>query len=159
MGTVYASSHLEIIPPGVEIRVTDTHVGRPIQRTLQIVSNNSNMTDIKAQFSDLQSDDLGKLWVPRTALDINPNKFSVTPGQITELDLLINLPNQTGNYNGTMKLSSPDGILKSIPVKLTIVENFPLIFLILAAIGICTAFIVKYMKLRVQERDSALNSL
>lgn len=154
-----ASSHLKVMPQVVEISVTDDQVGRPVQRSLQITSNNTNITEIMVQFSDLQSDDISKTWVHRTALNIKPNNFSIAADQITELDVLINLPNQTGIYNGTMKLSSADGLLKTIPIRVVIVENFPIIFLIIAAVGVCTAFIVKYMKLRMHERDSALSSL
>jgi len=146
------------VGPEINIRVEDRQVSRLPPFALRVASNES-VENVKADFSDLHTNEEGKLWIARSSLRLSPPIFNLSRGQISNLDLVLDLPNQTGTYTGIMTLSSNSSLLKDVPIHLSIYSNIPYVSLILVALGAIASFIVKFVKLRMDDRNAALSSL
>jgi hypothetical protein len=149
-------------PPSINIHIPYNKHKDVTSYGLQFISN-KNITGIKAHFSDLEPEDKSNLRIARNVLSISPVTFNTTAGQMTDIDVLLNLPkNTTGTYHGTVMFSYPGGQLARNPINIFVGNSDLLITvvgLILVAVGVFMAFIVKLFKLQFQARDLALEAV
>lgn len=151
---------LSITPEKIDIHFPTNFVTTLPRYSLHLLSTTNNLTNIRAHFSDLHSQDDTKLWMHNSILKMDPPLVNLTAGRLTPVDIILTLPNQTGTYTGTMTLASDSAVLKEdIPV--IVRSNFiiPIFSLIAVAVGFGVAFIVKYAKLRIKSRDEAVKAL
>jgi hypothetical protein len=126
---------------------------------LHLLSTINNLTNIRAHFSNLHSEDDTKLWMHKNVLKMEPPLVNLTAGRLTPVDIILTLPNQTGTYTGTMTFVSDSAVLKVIPVMIRSNVIIPVFSLIAVAVGAGVTFIVKYAKLRIKIRDEAVKAL
>ena len=151
-----------IQPTGLNIELSEFNIHIPYNKAKDVTTYGlqfnsiKNITGIKAHFSDLEPEDKGNLRIARNALSINPLTFNTTAGQLTDVDILLNLPkNTTGTYHGTVTFSYPGGqLVRPLNIFLRPSDPFVLaIGLTFVALGVFIAFIVKLFKLQFQARD------
>src|SRR5687768_7199499 len=147
---------LRIAPFPINIKVPAYTVIPPYGLQVTAVKN---ITNIKAQFSDLIPDGANSLWIPRNKITTNPETFNVTAGHLTDVDLLINAGNVTGSYHGTMTLSYPGGI-SQFQIILNVFEDLSLYIytIIVLGLGVFTSFFVKLIRIQNDARQDALDT-
>ena len=148
---------LNVTPSEIKIDIPYNKAKDLSSWALQLTSNQS-IRNISTHFSDLEPDDKTNLPISRKVLSIQPNIFNLTAHQLTEADILTKLPNVTGTYRGMISFWYPGGNLGEHPIQISIRsvdQNLIYIGLVIVALGVIAAFVVKLFKLNLQARDSA----
>ena len=152
---------LEVTPSEININIPYNKAKELSSWGLQTTSNQS-IENVSAHFSDLEPDDITKLRLPRTVFSMQPSPFNISPNQLTEVDILTELPNVTGTYRGTLSFWYPEGKIAEYPLRLSIGSpdhNIVYFGLLFVALGVIAAFVVKLFKLNLQARDSAVEAV
>jgi hypothetical protein len=152
---VLAQSKLEVIPPEFSVKVPTTKIDNVPTYSLQIISTD-DIDNVSTVFSSMRAQEDGKMWISRDAITPNPRTFNLKHGNVTNVDISLKLPNETGTYRGTLAITSPDKILRIIDTKIEIVQPIPIWSIVAVASGVIVAFLIKYVKIRMVIRSSAL---
>ena len=151
-------TELSIIPEMVDIRFPTNFVTTLPRYSLHLLSTINNLTNIRAHFSDLHSEDDTKLRVHKNVLKMEQPLVNLTAGRLTPVDIILTLPNQTGTYTGTMTFVSDSAVFKVIPVMIrsnVIIPVFSLIAVTVGAGGLHS----KVCKVSIKIRDEAVKAL
>jgi hypothetical protein len=152
-----SNNSIVVDPDRIEI-VASIDKTNDIQRTLYISSNGKNISKVTSYINDLT--EAGKeQTIPSSHLIITPTSFSLTKGKLENLNLNINAANaKPGIYSGKILLVGNEIQTVAIPLNLTI-HNTPILAMVLISAGVLTNFILRIIRWKVDEKDTALGNL
>ncbi|MGB8936474.1 MAG: hypothetical protein WCC17_15380 [Candidatus Nitrosopolaris sp.] len=123
-----------------------------------MISTEQNVANLKGYFTDLETDEAGKIWISRNSIELVPNTFNLTAFQEREVNILLNIPGHTGLYQGSLILQG-EGVKITVPIKIKIYEYIPWPALGFVALGMVAAFFFRFIKIGIEFRTSALEAL
>jgi hypothetical protein len=79
------------------------------------ITSGDNITKVQAYFTDLETTEEGKIWISKNSIILIPKIFNVTSLRGTEANLLLDIHNHTGVYQGSMILQA-DHLKTTVPI-------------------------------------------
>jgi hypothetical protein len=155
-GITSASPQGIIIEPSeMKISVSEDKTNNIKDRTIYVIRSGSNVSvsDFNVLSSDLIQDGQQD-WIPSSKITIQPPTFNLASKQAENLTLKIeSKDSEPGIYSGKLFFIGQD-LTTTIPLTLTIHSN-AFLGLTLLALGVFVNFIVKFMRLKLDEKQAS----
>jgi hypothetical protein len=144
-------------PSVVQLNIPASQTSGILQTGL-LISSERNVTNLKGYFTDLKTNESGEIWISRNSIYLIPNMFNLTAFQERQVDIYLNIHDQVGLYQGSLILQG-DGVKITVPIKINIYEYIPWLAFVFVALGMIAAFFLRFIKVGIEFRAYALESL
>lgn len=150
-----AHEELMIIKPSsIELSLSQDQIKNSPPFSFQITSNR-NLTNITASLSDLRQTHTPTIWHDGKSIPIIPNPFNISANKVTNVALLLANMNNTGDFQGDLTLYSAEGVLRTIPIRITVFPDIN-IQLLAIAFGVVASLMLKMWQFDMRSRNEAI---